>query len=184
MPSSPFQSIPPQSCILPYHNILPLYNLSNGNIKSQFLPQTTFPFSSLNFLKYLGSIYRLYCGCGCDKMSIYKKKAPQIVLWSAFKDGGYLLSHLRSTIGVNGLNFSVRNGKRWNPAAIATWMSVQGLYNGQTRLDIIGPQPDITTLVIRLTNSTKRIALFLPLDSFLTQSVFRKSTDLRKNSGN
>ncbi len=25
-----------------------------------------------------------------------------------------------NTIGVNGLNFSVRNGKRWNPAAIAT----------------------------------------------------------------
>ena len=27
---------------------------------------------------------------------------------------------MRSTIGVSGLNFSVRNGKRWNPAAIAT----------------------------------------------------------------
>ena len=26
----------------------------------------------------------------------------------------------RSTIGVDGLNFSVRNGKRWNPAAVAT----------------------------------------------------------------
>ena len=25
-----------------------------------------------------------------------------------------------STIGVNGLNFSVRNGKRWNPIAITT----------------------------------------------------------------
>ncbi len=25
-----------------------------------------------------------------------------------------------STIGASGLNFSVRNGKRWNPAAIAT----------------------------------------------------------------
>ncbi len=25
-----------------------------------------------------------------------------------------------STIGVGGLNFSVRDGKRWNPAAIAT----------------------------------------------------------------
>ena len=36
------------------------------------------------------------------------------------KNGGYLLSHLRSTIGVDGLNFSVRNGKRWNPDAIAT----------------------------------------------------------------
>ena len=27
---------------------------------------------------------------------------------------------LRSTIGAGGLNFSVRNGKRWNPAAITT----------------------------------------------------------------
>jgi len=27
---------------------------------------------------------------------------------------------LRSTIGADGLNFSVRNGKRWNPVAIAT----------------------------------------------------------------
>ena len=37
-----------------------------------------------------------------------------------YKNGGYLLSHKRSTIGVVGLNFSVRNGKRWNPDAIAT----------------------------------------------------------------
>ena len=34
--------------------------------------------------------------------------------------GGYLLSHFRSTIGVVRLNFSVRNGKRWIPHAIAT----------------------------------------------------------------
>ena len=27
---------------------------------------------------------------------------------------------LRSTIGVTGLNFSVRNGKRWNPGAVVT----------------------------------------------------------------
>ena len=42
------------------------------------------------------------------------------MLEAFFKNGGDLLSHFRSTIGVNGLNFSVRNGKRWNPAAIAT----------------------------------------------------------------
>ena len=40
----------------------------------------------------------------------------------AVENGGYLLSHLSSTIGVTGLNFSVRNGKRWNPRAIATLM--------------------------------------------------------------
>ena len=34
--------------------------------------------------------------------------------------GGYLLSHFRSTIGVAGFNFSVRNGKRWSPRAITT----------------------------------------------------------------
>ena len=39
------------------------------------------------------------------------------------KEGGYLLSRLRSTIGVTGLNFSVRNGKRWNPGAITTKIS-------------------------------------------------------------
>ena len=43
-------------------------------------------------------------------------------LW---KNGSYLLSHLSSTIGVTGLNFSVRNGKRWNPRAIATWISLK-----------------------------------------------------------
>ena len=41
---------------------------------------------------------------------------------SSRKNGGYLLSHLRSTIGAGGLNFSVRNGKRWNPGAITTRM--------------------------------------------------------------
>ena len=34
--------------------------------------------------------------------------------------GGYLLSHFRSTIGVVRLNFSVRNGKRWDPHAMTT----------------------------------------------------------------
>ena len=35
--------------------------------------------------------------------------------------GGDLLSRFRSTIGAGGLNFSVRNGKRWGPAAIAAF---------------------------------------------------------------
>ena len=43
------------------------------------------------------------------------------------KRGGYLLFRFRSTIGVAGFNFSVRNGKRWSPRAIATLMSLQGL---------------------------------------------------------
>ena len=48
-----------------------------------------------------------------------KRKGPNLLTGTLLqKNGGYLLSHLRSTIGVSGLNFSVRNGKRWNPAAI------------------------------------------------------------------
>ena len=38
------------------------------------------------------------------------------------KKGGDLLSHFRSTIGAEGLNFSVRNGKRWNTLAITTYI--------------------------------------------------------------
>ena len=40
------------------------------------------------------------------------------------KSGGYLLSHQNgSTIGADGLNFSVRNGKRWNTVTITTIMT-------------------------------------------------------------
>ena len=48
------------------------------------------------------------------------KKAPENLAASGAQDGDYLLSHLRSTIGVTKLNFSVRNGKRWNLRAIVT----------------------------------------------------------------
>ena len=57
---------------------------------------------------------------------IYTKKPPIHCCIEGFcKNGGYLLSHKRSTIGVTRLNFSVRNGKRWNPCAIATWISLK-----------------------------------------------------------
>ena len=53
---------------------------------------------------------------------MYTKKSPRYDyrrLW--WKNGGYLLSHfLGSTIGAIGLNFSVRNGKRWIPNATTT----------------------------------------------------------------
>ena len=53
---------------------------------------------------------------------ITKKESLRIGIQKlSLKKGGYLLSHfVGSTIGVGGLNFSVRNGKRWNTAAIAT----------------------------------------------------------------
>ena len=54
----------------------------------------------------------------------YKKRERQIAL-SLSVGGGYLLSHFRSTIGVVRLNFSVRNGKRWDPHAITTLVRFQ-----------------------------------------------------------
>ena len=54
-------------------------------------------------------------------MGIYtKKREATSLLTLPLLGGGYLLSHFRSTIGVVRLNFSVRNGKRWDPHAITT----------------------------------------------------------------
>ena len=55
-------------------------------------------------------------GLGSNKI---RKGVP---FWNALliKVGDDLLSHNCSTIGAIGLNFSVRNGKRWNPDAIVT----------------------------------------------------------------
>ena len=48
------------------------------------------------------------------------KKERSLCNFSLSLRGSYLLSHLRSTIGVVRFNFSVRDGKRWSPDAIAT----------------------------------------------------------------
>ena len=52
-----------------------------------------------------------------------KKESPGFLLELSL-GGDYLLSHFRSTIGVVRLNFSVRNGKRWDPHAIITLVSL------------------------------------------------------------
>ena len=49
-----------------------------------------------------------------------KKREPGDFSSNSPLGGDYLLSHFRSTIGVVRLNFSVRNGKRWDPHAIIT----------------------------------------------------------------
>ena len=41
---------------------------------------------------------------------------------------------VRSTIGVAKLNFSVRNGKRWNPNAITTLIPLRCLHAGQSNI--------------------------------------------------
>ena len=68
---------------------------------------------SIRFPLHFYSIYSFY--------SFYKKNEGAAVLpVTPLLGGGYLLSHFRSTIGVVRLNFSVRNGKRWDPHAITT----------------------------------------------------------------
>ena len=49
-------------------------------------------------------------------------KKPQYSYWGfIWKNSAATYSPAkRSTIGADGLNFSVRNGKRWDPIAIAT----------------------------------------------------------------
>ena len=52
-----------------------------------------------------------------------KKRASKISLQSSLilkKAATYSPALYCSTIGADGLNFSVRNGKRWNPDAITT----------------------------------------------------------------
>ena len=54
---------------------------------------------------------------------VKKTREPTLTIDSLL-GGGYLLSHFRSTIGVVRLNFSVRNGKRWDPHAMTTLFSL------------------------------------------------------------
>ena len=56
---------------------------------------------------------------GCGMWGGEMMRAGQFFC-SALLGGGDLLSHFRSTIGAVRFNFSVRNGKRWNPHAITT----------------------------------------------------------------
>ena len=56
-------------------------------------------------------------GCG---VGIKKVRPDSCVGVRADGRGGYLLSHFRSIIDVVRFNFSVRNGKRWSPHAMAT----------------------------------------------------------------
>ena len=62
------------------------------------------------------------------KATAHKERDPRSCVTRSLSLGGdYLLSHFRSTIGVVRLNFSVRNGKRWDPHAIITLVYVSSL---------------------------------------------------------
>ena len=56
-----------------------------------------------------------------------KSEAPSTLVWRGLleKEAATYSPALHcSTIGASGLNFSVRDGKRWDPAAITTWNGV------------------------------------------------------------
>ena len=59
-----------------------------------------------------------------DRMTIRKTRDGSFKLSSLCKGGDYLLFRFRSTIGVMRFNFSVRDGKRWNPHAVFTLISL------------------------------------------------------------
>ena len=63
---------------------------------------------------------RIGCGGAGEEGNKKERDGGRVSSVSLELSGGYLLSHRNSTIGVTGLNFSVRNGKRWIPGAIAT----------------------------------------------------------------
>ena len=50
------------------------------------------------------------------------KKGPRGGFSVGTEGGGDLLSRFRSTIGAARLNFSVRDGKRWGPRAVAAFV--------------------------------------------------------------
>ena len=65
------------------------------------------------------SISDAYCRVGSRYIDGYKQRTPKISLRGS-ENGGYLLSHDCSTIGVAELNDPVRNGKGWDLSAITT----------------------------------------------------------------
>ena len=73
---------------------------------------------------------RMVLVAGICQSGLSTKKGDPSHSWngSPWQNGSDLLSHLGSTIGAVGLNFSVRNGKRWNPDAIATWISLSSFF--------------------------------------------------------
>ncbi len=67
----------------------------------------------------------VFCLFVCAARAHKKSRGHSLLrVTPAWIGGGYLLSHFRSTIGAAGFNFSVRNGKRWNPRAMAALVSL------------------------------------------------------------
>ena len=71
-----------------------------------------------------------------------------------------------STIGAGGLNFSVRNGKRWDPAAITTWYRLLTISTSKLSMSIHN-------------NTWKYELLFLPRNKHLSGESYRAISKAR-----
>ena len=104
------------------------------------------------------------------------------------KSGGYLLSHQKgSTIGADGLNFSVRNGKRWNTVTITTIMTEHDCTANYTRLLQLTTSPLLLPQIrehrFQLTYKTKRTSMwqktFPPQQLLIRHQKFRAISSAR-----
>ena len=92
--------------------------------------------------------------------------------------GGYLLSHFRSIIDVVRFNFSVRNGKRWSPHAMATLSLSQSPSGFPTRCIRLRECPESDKSFtqcnnLRITSSTQGFLERLArMDCLVAKSLF------------
>ena len=102
-------------------HIISLSHLSQTDDISQFR------FTSLFTLILVSWIMNRFSGkiLPCVNSAVYKRENPRSISTSgtSLKTAATYSPTICSTIGVTKLNFSVRNGKRWNLRAIATWIS-------------------------------------------------------------
>ena len=65
------------------------------------------------------------------------------------------LPRVCSTIGAGGLNCSVRNGKRWDPATIATLMTIMTNHNNKHEHKRFMKRQETTCQILRRKNSAR-----------------------------
>ena len=90
---------------------------ANSSRRNSFRMNTSGP------IRIFRHILHIRTNCLLRKIIYTQKRASEFSFWSSlWKEAATYSPALHcSTIGASRLNFSVRNGKRWNPAAITTW---------------------------------------------------------------
>ena len=99
--------------VLMQNTSLPKYRPLSSTLKAAYLPVTSYIFLT------------------SETCQLNKKRGPLTFLSEDLKRkkaASYSPALHCSTIGVGGLNFSVRNGKRWSPATITTWYGVPHIH--------------------------------------------------------